>query len=144
MELGRRKFVELTILFSAASLISACSDDATNPTPSGNDAGGTPPKPDAGGGNDAGSDAGTDSGGGTFACRSSITENHAHSVMIPIADLSSTSAKVYSIKGTSPHDHEITLEAQDLADLKAGISVKKASTFADTHNHDVTILCATI
>jgi hypothetical protein len=144
MELGRRKFVELTVVFSVGSLVAACSSDDEKKTqgPTGTDAGGT----DAGSKPDSGADSGADAGdgGSTFACRDSISQNHGHKVTIPVADLSSTSPKTYSIKGTSPHNHDITLEAQDFADLKAGLSIMKSSTDADTHNHTVSILCASL
>ena len=153
MTIDRRQFVKLTVVLTGAAvtgaagvLASACSSDDTAKGP-------TPGAADATTGADtstakveAGTDAtATDSGGGTFACRATISQNHGHTIMVPVADLGSSTAKTYSIKGTSAHDHSVVLEPQDLADLKAGLSVKKTSDMAgQTHDHDVTILCATI
>jgi hypothetical protein len=148
MTFDRRQFVKLTVVLTGVTvtgglgaLASACSSDTTPSGPT-VDAGnkkdtGTPtPGPD-GGGSDAG-----DSGGGTLQCKESISQNHSHAITIPIADLDSTSTKIYSIKGTSTHSHNITLEAQDLADLKAGLSVTKTSDMnGETHDHEVALLC---
>jgi hypothetical protein len=153
MTLPRRQFVKLTFVITGAAvtgaigaLASACSssDEGTKTLPTGNkDAAGgsdtsTPPAADAA------TDAPKDSPG-VFACRSSISQNHNHSVTVPVTDLDSSSSKTYAIKGTADHSHDIILEAQDFADLKAGLSVKKTSDFAgQTHDHEVNILCATI
>lgn len=153
MTIDRRQFVKLTFILTGAAvtgaagaLVSACSsDDATpSPTPGGTDAatGTDTSTPKAEAGTDAGK---ADTGGGVYACRASIKDNHLHSIMVPVADLDSVTAKTYSIKGTSDHGHNVTLEPQDFAELKSGISVKKTSdTGGQTHDHEVSILCATI
>jgi hypothetical protein len=153
MTIARRQFVKLTFVVTGAAmtgaagaLASACSssdEDPKTPTPSGNDAASgadtSAPKTDA-----AGSDAAKDSPV-VYACRSSISQNHGHTVTVPVTDLDSSTAKTYAMKGTADHSHDVVLEPQDLADLKAGLSVKKTSNFAgQTHDHDVNILCATI
>jgi len=151
MSLDRRQFVQLTVVFTgvaltgvAGALAAACSsDDPKTPTPAGTDAAAavdsSTPKADAA------ADAAADSGGGTFKCRESISQNHGHAVTVPVADLDSTAAKTYSIQGGSTHGHNIKLEPQDFADLKAGLSVKKTSDASgQTHDHDVTILCASL
>ena len=151
MTFDRRQFVKLTFVLSGVTvtgglgaLASACSSDSTTPgPPPGNDAGntketGAQPTQDSGGG----VDAAADSGGGTLKCKESITQNHGHTIVIPIADLDSSTAKTYSIKGTSPHSHNVTLEASDLAELKSGLSVTKTSDMnGETHDHQVAILC---
>lgn len=149
MAISRRTFVELTVVITGAAmtgiagaLSSACSSDegTTNPpTPSGRDAA----TADSGGSADAGSaDAAKDSAPAPVECRSSISQNHGHRITIPLADLDSTSPKTYSILGSSDHDHQITLDASDLAQLKANVSVKKTSTDGGTtHDHEVTVLC---
>lgn len=151
MIIDRRQFVKLTVVTGVALtggaglLASACSSDdgGKTPTPGGTDAA-------AGADTSAPKDGGrdgpiTDGAGGTFACRATITQNHGHTITVPVADLSSVTAKTYAIQGTSMHNHSVLLEAQDFADLKSGLSVKKTSdSGGQTHDHDVTILCATI
>ena len=123
-QLGRRKVLELTVVFTGAAmtglssvLASACGSDDTGTT--------NPPQTnkDAGGG-DTGttgrSDASTEGGSKT----------------------DSSTAKTYAIKGTSDHDHQVTLDPTDLSQLKSGVSVAKTSTDGGTtHDHQVTILC---
>lgn len=151
MTVGRRKVLKLSVVFTGAAMTgfatvfaSACGSDDTGTTnpPVGNK--------DSSTGSDTGttkSDSGSDSGGKTDApagvvCRSSITQNHGHTITIPLADLDSTTAKTYSIKGSSDHDHQVTLDPTDLGQLKAGVSVAKTSTDGGTtHDHQVTILC---
>jgi len=75
-----------------------------------------------------------------------ITNNHGHALSIPVADLDSTTDKVYSIAGTAGHDHTITLTAAQLATLKSGGSVTVTSTVTNAapfgaHSHDVTLAC---
>lgn len=152
-QLGRRKVLELTVVFTGAAMTgvagvlgSACGSDdtgTTNPPQNNKDASGgdtgSTGKSDASGATDG---AKTDSSSGGVTCRSSITQNHGHTVVIPLADLDSSTAKTYSIKGTSDHDHQVTLDPTDLSQLKSGVSVAKTSTDGGTtHDHQVTILC---
>lgn len=152
MTIDRRQFVKLTVVVTGAAvtgaaglLASACSSDdgGKTPTPGGMDAAtGADTSAPKDGGKDAPT---TDGSGGTFACRASITQNHGHTINVPVGDLTSSTAKSYAIQGTSMHNHTVVLEPQDFADLKAGLSVKKTSdTGGQTHDHDVAILCATI
>ena len=72
---------------------------------------------------------------------SSITDNHGHTLLIPAADLNSTVAMSYSIAGTAGHAHQVTFTATQLAQLKAGQSVRVSSTASQGHSHDVTGAC---
>lgn len=149
MAISRRKFVELTVIFTGtalagagAALSSACSSDeetADPPTPGSKDAA----TADSGGPADAaGADAAKDSAPTAVECRSTITQNHGHRITIPLTDLDSSSPKTYSIIGAADHDHQVTFEPSDLAQLKSKLSVKKTSTNGGTtHDHDVTVLC---
>lgn len=152
MSIDRRQFVKLTVVVTGAAvtgaaglLASACSSDdgGKTPTPGGSDAA---TGADTSAPKDSGKDGPTtDGAGGTYACRASISQNHGHTITVPVADLTSSTAKTYAIKGTSAHSHNVVLEPSDFADLMAGISVKKTSDFGgETHDHDVAILCATI
>jgi hypothetical protein len=75
-----------------------------------------------------------------------IANNHGHALAISVAELVSTSSRVYSVAGTANHDHTITLSPAQLATLKAGNQVIVTSTVSDAapygaHSHDVAIIC---
>ena len=83
---------------------------------------------------------------GCGASGTQIADNHGHQLVVPSADLDSTTNKVYSIMGTASHDHMVTLTAAQLAQLKAGQSVIATSTTTDAapfgpHSHVVTASC---
>jgi ABC-type phosphate transport system substrate-binding protein len=151
MPLGRRKVLELSAVMTGAALTglagalaAACGSDDTGTTnpPSTNPKDGSSPS-DSGNKGETSTDgsSGTDAPAGV-TCRSSIMQNHGHAITIPLADLDSSTAKTYSIKGTADHDHQITLDPNDLAELKSKVSVKKTSTTGgQSHDHDVAILC---
>lgn len=99
-----------------------------------------------------GDDAGSGNGGlppnltSCGADGASISNNHFHAVTIAVADLSSTTNKVYSIQGASDHDHQITLTVAQLQTLKGGASVTVNSTTTTTtafgaHAHQVLVTC---
>src|SRR5689334_8097884 len=94
------------------------------------------------GGDDSG---GGSSNGGDGNCAdgidTAITSNHGHALTIAAADLDSAQNKTYSIKGTSDHDHSVTLTTQDFADLKGGKKVIKESTSGAGHTHPIQIVC---
>jgi len=107
-----------------------------------------------GGGGSSGSSTAVGGGGygnpmPTSACGSSgtaIVGNHGHVLSVPTADLSSATAKTYSIMGSATHDHSVTLSAADLAQLKAGGTVTVVSSVTDAagfgaHSHGVTVTC---
>jgi hypothetical protein len=73
-----------------------------------------------------------------------IGTNHGHSLVIPAADLSSTTAKTYSIQGSSGHDHQITLSPAQLTMLRTAgtISVNSTGSAGDGHVHTVSGRCA--
>ena len=75
-----------------------------------------------------------------------ISGNHGHVLTIPMADLTSTSPKTYSIMGSATHDHSVTLNAADFALLRSGGSVTVTSSVTDaagigSHSHAVTVTC---
>lgn len=148
----RRQFLELTITFGAAGAVAlACSSEDKTGTTGGSSSGGSSSGGSSSGGSSSGStgtkDASTDAGSADtsqpFQCRSSISQNHGHTLVIPVADLDSTSPKTYSIIGTADHDHQVTFDAQQLADLKAGVSINVTSNNGGTtHDHDLAVKCS--
>ena len=109
-----------------------------------------------GGGSSGASGTSTAAGGGGYgnpmpasACGSSgaeISGNHGHVLTVPTADLSSSTAKTYSIMGSATHDHSVTLTAAELAQLQAGGTVMVTSSVTDApgygaHSHSLTVTC---
>ena len=70
-----------------------------------------------------------------------ITGNHGHSLVIPVADLDSMVDKTYNIQGAAVHNHVVTLALADLRALKAGTAVTVISSNAAGHEHSISILC---
>jgi len=70
-----------------------------------------------------------------------ITGNHGHVLIIPPADLDSTTPKTYSIGSTAGHDHTVTFSVAQLAQLKAKQAVTVVSSVTDAHDHQVTTQC---
>lgn len=114
----RRQFLDtLVIGATGVSVLGACGDDSSS---------------------------GRDSGTGACVPTETIATNHGHSVVIPSAHVTAGTERSYSIQGTSPHDHMITVSAAMFAQLAAGMTVNTGSTTggADGHNHMVTLRCA--
>jgi uncharacterized protein YpmB len=76
------------------------------------------------------------------AAASVITQNHGHSLKVAAADIVAGAAKTYSIKGTSGHNHTISVTAAQFAQLKSGTAVVTTSTNDAGHTHSVTVSCA--
>lgn len=107
-----------------------------------------------GGGSDAATaslDAGMDAATGGPVCPNGamdtmMTDQHddPHTLSVPMSDVVAGVEKVYSIKGQSKHDHELTLTSAHFATLASGGSVVVASTGyvgMFPHEHDVTVAC---
>lgn len=144
---SRRRFLELTITFGtvgAGALAFACSEKSTGTASS--SSGGGSSSGGSSSGSSSGKDASRDTGGDTteaFQCRFSIADNHGHRLVIPVEDLDSTSPKTYSIIGTADHDHQVTFTAEELADLKAGVSINATSNNGGTtHDHNLAVKCS--
>ena len=96
-----------------------------------------------GGGGDGGNDTPPSS---TTCSGTTITNNHGHTLTIPVTDLDSTTDKVYSIMGGASHDHTARLTPAMLGLLKASTPVTATSSpptssTIPTHTHDVTVSC---
>ena len=84
-------------------------------------------------------DGGGNGGGG--GCGTSFDTNHGHVLTVSQADVDAGADKTYSIQGTSPHTHEVSLTAAQFAALKSGKSVSVQSTTVAAHEHNITITC---
>jgi hypothetical protein len=71
-----------------------------------------------------------------------ISNNHGHALVVPVADLSATTDKTYTIVGTSNHDHTVRLTAAQFEVLRTGGSVTVTSSTEFSHGHQVTAGCA--
>lgn len=78
----------------------------------------------------------------TCSGKTTIGTNHGHQLAIPQADIVAGKAKKYSIKGTSSHDHTVSLTAADFASLKAKGTLTLTSQTGSGHTHSVTVSCA--
>ncbi len=76
------------------------------------------------------------------ATASSISGNHGHTLTISKDDVDAGVEKTYSIKGTSGHDHSVTLTASHFTSLKSNQSITVSSTAGGGHTHSVTVSCA--
>lgn len=72
----------------------------------------------------------------------SIGGNHGHSLTVSKADIEAGTAKTYSIKGTSGHDHTVNLTASNFTALKSNSAISVISSNDDSHTHSVQVSCA--
>jgi len=84
--------------------------------------------------------------GSCGASASMITGNHGHVLVVPMADLNSTSPISYNIQGSADHNHTVTLDPSQLALIKAKMAVmltssSGSSTYFAAHVHGVTANC---
>lgn len=128
--MDRKAFIQKTmgamlIALPAYSLIGCSSSDNdsdTNPDPN--------PNPDP---------QGNCLANGT---KSTITANHGHSLTVSTADIQAAAQKIYSIQGSSGHNHEVTLTTANFNSLKSNSSITVNSTSGDGHTHSITVSCA--
>jgi hypothetical protein len=76
------------------------------------------------------------------ATAQSISLNHGHLLTIPKADAVAGVQKVYSIKGTSAHTHNVTITAANFVSLKNRQVVTVTATAGAGHTHVVKVICA--
>jgi hypothetical protein len=113
----------------AIQIIGCTEADPLSPSPSGNDNGNCP-QPGR-----LKKSAATDRTG-------AVSSNHGHTAIVTAAAQDAGVAFVLNITGTASHSHTISLTAQDLTDLKAGLALtKQAST--NGHSHTVTFAAIT-
>ncbi|MCG2462856.1 hypothetical protein K8352_18985 [Flavobacteriaceae bacterium F89] len=74
--------------------------------------------------------------------KSSIANNHGHTLTVSKSDVQGGIEKTYSIQGTSGHNHDVTLTANNFATLESNHSITVNSTTGDGHTHSVLVSCA--
>ncbi|MCB0494521.1 MAG: hypothetical protein KDC79_00170 [Cyclobacteriaceae bacterium] len=73
----------------------------------------------------------------------SIGSNHGHTLTVSKDDVNAAVEKTYSIKGSSAHDHSVTISSAQFASLKNdNNSITVSSTSSSGHSHSVTVTCA--
>ncbi|MFO0737119.1 MAG: hypothetical protein U0270_14620 [Labilithrix sp.] len=92
-------------------------------------------------------DAGRTSDAGAAICpdgatATAISANHGHALAVPTEDVAAGIERTYSIKGTSSHDHIVTLTPDHFARLASGATISVTSTNAGGHAHIVKVICA--
>jgi len=81
------------------------------------------------------------SGPSESSCSSEIVDNHGHTLVVSQAEVQAAADKVYSIKGSAAHTHEVTITSSHFGDLKTGKLVALTSTTAAGHSHSITVQC---
>jgi len=94
-----------------------------------------------GGGSSSDGGVSTPVGASAGSCGADIGANHGHVLLLPRADLDSTTDKTYNIQGDADHNHRVTFTAADLANLKAGRAVSVQTTVTLGHQHGITEDC---
>ena len=127
--MDRKTFIQKTvgamlITLPMASLISCSSSDngSANPDPD--------PNPDP---------QGNCTANGT---KNAIGGNHGHTLAVSKEDVTAGAQKVYSIQGSSEHNHSVTISVDNFNTLKSNKSIQVSSTEDDGHTHSVTVSCA--
>jgi hypothetical protein len=73
---------------------------------------------------------------------SAISANHGHTLTVSKDDVTQGVEKTYSIEGSSDHNHNVTLTADDFVSLQGNNSITVGSTAGGGHTHNVTVSCA--
>jgi hypothetical protein len=71
-----------------------------------------------------------------------IGANHGHTMMVTKAEVTAATAKTYDITGTGGHTHTVMVSAANFASLAVGGTVTITSSSANSHTHDVVVMCA--
>ena len=70
-----------------------------------------------------------------------ISANHGPTLVVPVADLDSTTNKTYGIQGTGDHNHTVVLTPAQLQLIKVKTAVVVNSSSDMAHFHEVTVNC---
>lgn len=72
----------------------------------------------------------------------SISANHGHALIIPVADVDSMVNMTYNITGTADHSHTIVLTPAQLQSIKTRTAVQINSSSDVGHFHEVVVNCS--
>jgi len=163
------EFIRLSVALAGTSLVGCGDDgggDDTGTDSGGGDSGGGDSgggdtgSGDSGGGDTGGGDSGGgDSGGGDSGAgdasadatadagsmcsgdtiEADISNNHMHTLSIPVADIVAGVDKDYVTGGTTGHCHVVTITAADFAALRAGDTVRVVS--CNNTEHEYALSC---
>ena len=78
----------------------------------------------------------------THAPTDTIAANHGHVLTVTAADAAAGVDKTYDIMGTATHTHSVTITAAMFATLETGVVIASTSTVTNSHQHDITVICA--
>jgi len=75
------------------------------------------------------------------ACKASFTGKDEHEIVLPEAELASTTDRTYDVQGLAGHNHQLVVTASDFETLRKGFPVTRHTTRLpeDSHMHQVTI-----
>ena len=74
--------------------------------------------------------------------KSTIGSNHGHTLQVSKEDVENGINKEYSISGSSGHDHNVTVTADNFNTLKNNQQIQLNSSSGNGHTHSITISCA--
>ena len=89
-------------------------------------------------------DGARDQESGPLACESVVTtvgRNHGHILTVSTADVAASEKRVYQIRGSSSHDHSLTVTPEEFALIASGASLRKRCDFGAGHRHRVLVRC---
>lgn len=92
------------------------------------------------GGSSGGSSGGGSESGSASMCTDAmivaeISNNHGHSLEVPLADIEAGIEVTYDCSGSAGHCHQVTLTSEDFAALRAGMPVIKYSCNGGDHQY---------
>ncbi len=124
---------------------SSGSTDPTETTTSGDPSTSSSGGGETGSSSGEGSSSGSSSGGEASVCvegvvAAAISNNHGHTVEIPLADIEAGVETTYDTGGPSGHCHRVVLTAEDFATLRAGGAVTKFS--CNGGDHEFVLSCS--
>lgn len=119
--------------------------DATGATTSGEPSTSSSGGAETGSSSGEGSSSGSSSGGEASVCTegvlvAEISDNHGHSLEVPLADIEAGVETTYDASGDTEHCHEVVLTAEDFATLRAGGAVTKFS--CNGGDHEFVLSCS--
>ena len=127
---------------TGGSETTASTDPTTGDPSTSSSSGGEESGSSSSGGGDSSSSS---TGGEASACSedilsAEISNNHGHTLEIPLADIDAGVETTYDATGDSGHCHEVVLTADDFATLRAGGTVIKFS--CNGGDHEYVLNCA--